>query len=164
MLLILGIVFLIFFVSLSLTFISVSFSISSEAKVQRIILDYKKQEFNKTEAQEVKNEIIKSNKDLVALDNFYNKSTSFTNFLERISRLLPQGVYLNNISINSLDKGGNSYQVSLSGVANFIEDLIALNDNLKKDGSTRQIIFPGNIWLETKDVNFNVSFQITISK
>jgi Tfp pilus assembly protein PilN len=162
--LILGFVFLVFFISIILILIFINFSISSQATAINAALDSKKQEFDKVFTKEFKDKISKSNNDLTELDSFYKQKTSFTGFLAKISSLLPPEIYLKEISVNPTAKTENSYQVLLSGRAPSIEDVIKFNDSLKKDATISNITFPSDTWLKKKDFDFNVTFQAVIQK
>ena len=160
--LILGLVIFVFFVSLALIFASIGVSISSKVAAQKILLGQKEQEFKAADTQNLKNKITQINQNLLKLDSFYRQKPSFTDFLEKISNFLPGGIYLNSISINPVKKENNLFQVYLSGQALSVEEVIELNENLKKDEKISQIYFPGETWLEKQNFSFSVTFRAVI--
>lgn len=160
--LILGFVVFVFFVSLALIFASISVAISSKVAAQKILLGQKEQEFKTADTQDLKNKITQINQNLLKLDSFYRQKPSFVDFLEKISNFFPGGIYLNSLSINPVKKENNLFQVNLSGYASSVEEVIRFNDNLKKDGKISQIYFPGETWLEKQNFSFSVTFQAVI--
>jgi Tfp pilus assembly protein PilN len=155
---ILGVILLFFFVSLVLVLGAVDFSVFSQAQAEKILLDYKNEEFNKTGAQNFKQEIINMNDILTSLNSFYGSKIDMTGFLEKISGLLSEGVYLETLSAIPDSKDKNSFLVSVSGRALLIDDLIKLNNNLKNNNQISQISFPSDTWLGKENIAFNLTF------
>lgn len=162
--LILGLVVLIFFVSFILVLVSVNFSMASQLKALNVTLTNKESQSQTSGVQTVDKEVSQANQSLVKLDSFYKQKVSMTAFLEKISGILPQGIYLENISVTPLGTGGGIFQVVLSGHAASIDNVLALNDKLKADQSFSQISFPPDTWFQKQDFDFNVTFQADLSK
>ncbi|MFH1401472.1 MAG: PilN domain-containing protein [Parcubacteria group bacterium] len=162
--LILGLIVFVFFISLALIFILINMSISGKMTAQKILLDQKEQEFETADTQDLKNKITQVNQNLLKLDSFYRQKPSFVDFLEKISNLLPGEIYLDSISINPVKKENNIFQVHLSGYAPSVEEVIELSENLKKDVKISQIYFPGETWLKKQNFSFSVTFQAQIDK
>jgi len=162
--LILGLVVLVFFVSLGLILASMVVSVSSQVAAQKILLNQKEEEFRAADTQNLEKTITQINQSLLQLDHFYRQRPSLVDFLEKISNLLPEGIYLTSISVNPLKSKNenNLFQVYLSGHALSVEEVIKLNENLKKDGTISQIYFPGQTWLEKENFSFSASFQSII--
>ena len=162
--LILGFIIFIFLVSLALIFASINISISSKVSAQKVILAVKEKDLKADDIQGLEGKITQINQSLKELDSFYRESPSFTGFLDKISDLLPGGISLKNISINPITKENNSFQISLSGYASSVEDVILLKENLKKEESISQVYFPQDVWLQKQDFIFNASFRAVIKK
>lgn len=160
LILILGLIILLFLVSLILIFLAINIYISGQIETQEFILSQKETE--KTEIQNFQKEINQTNQTLLRLDSFYQQEANLTGFLGKIADLLPVDVFLNEISINPDKKETNKFQVSISGRALLIENLIELRENLKKENNFSQIYFPPSIWVETRDVDFNINFQTVL--
>ena len=79
-------------------------------------------------------------------------------FLEKISALLSEGIYLEGIFIDPSGKEANNFKVSLSGRASLVENVIELNERLKKEKEFSQIYFPPDTWFEKQNFIFNVAF------
>lgn len=160
LILILVLIVFVFFISLILIFLSLNIYVSSQLEAQKVILSQKEAE--KTEIQDFQKEINQANQTISELNSFYEKAVSITGFLDKISNLLPKDVFLTDISVSPIKKEENKFQVSLSGYAPLIENLIELRENLKKENEFSQIYFPSSIWVETKDINFSITFQAII--
>ena len=160
--LILGLVMLIFFASLILIFILINFSLGSQVKSQDVILENEENRFASEGIQTVKNDVEQANRNLLAIDSFYKQKADMTGFLEKISSLLPKGIYLNSISINPCSGGENAFQVSIAGHALAIENVIELNEKLKGDDQFSNVSFPSDTWFKKQDFIFAVTFQTNI--
>jgi len=164
MILIIALIVFIFFISLILIFLSIKISISSQVETQEVALSQVEKEFNKTEIQNFQKEINQTNQTLLKLNTFYQEKTNLTEFLEKISNLLPESLLLTQISISPIEKEKNKFQISLSGQAPFVENLLDFRENLKAESQFSQIYFPPSIWVETKDIDFNINFQAILQK
>lgn len=162
--LILGMIVLIFFVTLILALIFVNFSISTQLKSQQILLENKNKEAQVANVQELKNSVLTANRNISAITGFYGQEISMTDFLGKISGMLPKGIYLTNILINPLGGSQNNFQVSLAGHADSIDNVIALNEKLQQESQFSQISFPPATWFEKSDFSFSVVFEATIGK
>ena len=157
LILILGILFLSFLLSLSLILLSIKISISGDLEIQKITLEERGKEvsFNRELEEKIKN----SNQLLSDLNSFYQSQSNLTQILEKISGFLPSGTYLTNLNLNPLQKE-KGIQISLSGFCQSRELLFSFKENLEKEGSFSEIYFPPENWLKPIDINFNVTFKI----
>jgi Tfp pilus assembly protein PilN len=159
--LILGVVLLFFSAALVLVLAAVDLSVYSQSQAEQALLNYKKEEFSETGAQDFKNEIADMNTTLDSLNSFYNTKIDMTALIGKISALLPEGVYLESLSVGQDSDNKNVFLASLSGKAPKIDDVIEFNDNLKNSSEVSQISFPSNTWLGMEDITFNVTFLIS---
>ena len=155
--LILGILFLSFLISLSLILLSIKISFSGDSEIQKIILEERKKEvsFDKELEEKIKN----SNQVLSNLNSFYQSQFNLTQILEKISGLLSSGIYLTNLNLNPLEKE-KEVQVSLSGFSESREILLSLKENLEKEAEFTRVYFPPENWVKPNDINFIVTFKI----
>lgn len=160
--LILGLVTMIFAISLILILSFVDFTVAAQLKSQNVLLQNTENEFERSGIQDTKNLISQANKNLANLDSFYTKKPSMTNFLEEVSALLPSGIYLNNISVSPLGSDENTFQVVLSGHADSRDDVTQLNDNLGKSDKFSNPVFPPDTWINKQNFDFSVTFKATI--
>ena len=89
------------------------------------------------------------------LSLFYKNGGSLVDILTKISRALPQGIYLTSINANP-----SLTQFSLTGFSKTREILLILKGNLEKETSFAEIYFPPENWVAPIDVNFVVNFKI----
>jgi len=159
LILILGILFLSFLLSLSLILLSIKISFSRDLEIQKIILEERKKEISFDKKLEEKME--NSNQALSDLNSFYQGQSHFTSILEKISGTLPPGTYLTNLNLNPLQKE-KGFQISLSGFCQSREILFSFKENLEREGSFSEIYFPPENWVKSSDVNFNVTLKVDI--
>ena len=162
LILILELIMLFFFISLTLILSAVRISIVSQVDVQKASFEQKEKETNKADSQDqyFRKEITQTNQMILGLDYFYQQQVSINDFLEKISKLIPSGISLNQILIIRV-KEQNKFKVSLSGHAYFDEDLRILSETLNKEKEFDQINFPKQIWDEQKNIDFsNITFEV----
>ena len=152
--LILGILFLIFLVSLILILFSIKIFISGETDVQRILLSAEEKRFKESQIQNLEEKIDASNQTLSKLNLFYQNQLNLTETLEKISGTLPPGTYLTTLNFNLA-------QISLSGFSPTREILLELKENLEKEKIFGEIYFPPSNWVKPTDIDFSVTLRIT---
>ena len=159
---ILGILFLVFLVCLFLILFSIKFYISGEAESQKILYDQKEAVFKESNIQAFEDEVKNYNKVISEISSFCQNQFSPTEILEKISKTLPSDVYATNVSIKrQQEKGGEEKIIcSLQGFAPTRDNLLVLKANLEKEEIFESINFPPSSWIEAKDINFSVNFQI----
>ncbi len=165
--LILGILFLIFLISLILILFSIKIFISGEIEVQRILLSAEEKRFKGSPIQNLEEKINTSNQTLSKLNLFYQNQLNLTETLEKISETLPPGTYLTTFSLNPLSTPAEGEtlrylaQVSLAGFSPTREILLEFKENLEKEEPFGEIYFPPSNWVKPTDIDFLVNFKIT---
>lgn len=157
MILILGILFLFFLISFSLTLFAIKFFVSGEMNTQKIIYQEKENQFKNSKIQILENNINSFNKQFLDLDKFYKTQPNFTIILEKILKSLPPKVNLTNVSFSYVK---NEASFNVFGFATNRESLLELKDNLNKEVSFKEINFPASNWLQPEDINFSVTFKL----
>jgi len=152
LILILGILILAFLISFLLILLSIRVHLAGMVETEKIFFEAKTKEFSSL--QSLEKELNSTNKELLNLSSFYEGQFSLTDFLKRISEILPPGLYLNSFSYQ---KEG---VINLSGFSPTVEDLLRFKENLESQGDFKEISFPTSVWFQSKDINFNVSFKI----
>lgn len=149
----LGLLFLAFLICLSLILFSVNFYISGGVASHKILLEQREKEFMTSHNQTLRKNIISLNQSLSWLDVFYQNQFKVTDVLKKISESLPADIYLTNLSCSETG-------CSLSGFSPTRESLLNLKDNLEKEKSFEEILFPPASWVKASDINFSASFKI----
>jgi len=153
--LILGILIFVFLLCLSLVLFSIMIYVRGEAEMEKIILDQEKKEFEGSEVKGFSEKIKTANKKLSDLQDFYLNQARTVEIIEKISSIIPEGVYLGGISYNK-----NNYRINLSGFAKTQESLYRFRQNLESQEKFDGIYFPPSTWIESENITFNVSFDI----
>lgn len=160
LILILGVVILVFLISLFLVLFTIKISILSELESQKIYFKSKEKELKGPELQELEEKIKEYNLTLSELNSFYQNEPNLTEILEKISKTLPSGTYLNTLSIASQPEGkGREMSCSLSGFCLNRETLLGLKENLEKTEGFKAIYFPPVNWVKPTDIDFSVNFK-----
>ena len=150
---ILEILFLAFAISLTLILFSIKISLAGLIEEQKIFYETKDKEFSQLKPVEA--ELNSINKTLAEADSFYKEQFELTDFLERISKLLPPGIYLTSFSYQEGKK------INLSGFSPTVEQLLEFKNILEKQTDFKEIVFPTTVWLQLKNIDFNISFKIS---
>ena len=161
--LVLGILFLLFLLSLALTLLLVENYFSLNLGDQKILFEEKERlvSFNK----DLEEEITLANNSFSNLDSFYEKQHDLTKVLEKIYQTLPGGTYLTNFSLVFTDQriGAQTIRrakISLSGLCPTRELLLVLKENLENEESFSDIYFSPGSWVEPVETTFNVAFYL----
>ena len=114
--------------------------------------DSKIQEFFQTEE-----EIAKLNQILVQVYSKQEETISWTLILEEISKIMPSGAYLTNLSYNK-DKN----IISLIGWANERKDVLSVKKLLEENPLFEQVNSPLSNLLKQREINFSFNFKPVI--
>jgi len=157
---ILGIIFFLFLLSIILMLLAIRIYLVSQVEAQKSSLDLQKQEKETPKIKGIEDKIKIANQDLLLLDNFYQKQLSLSELLGKINDAIPSGLYLTNFLFSK-----DSSQIFLSGYSSTRENLKKFQTNLsqifgKKD--IKEINVPVANWIEAADVNFaGINFKIS---
>jgi len=150
-----GIVIFAVLISLGLLLFLAKNSISADLEVQKIYTKQKETELQLPRLIDLEKKINNANATFSELSLFYKNGGSLVDILTKISRALPQGIYLTSINANP-----SLTQFSLTGFSKTREILLILKGNLEKETSFAEIYFPPENWVAPIDVNFVVNFKI----
>ena len=150
MLLIISLVLLVFIISLSLSFFSVKTYIAGRAQSEKISVP--------VPDKDLEEDLQIANQKLKKLELFYIGQTEFSQFLEKISEILPQDIYLTSVSLIAADK--KKAKVSLRGLSKTRELLFQLKKQLESDANFKDINFPPSNWVKAENISFSISFQM----
>lgn len=157
LIMILGVVGFVFFVSLTLILLSVEFYVAGQVKAQKIILQQKQREFQAAEIKALQEEIDLANQNFSKLKSFYEEQISLLWILEEIYYTLPPEVYLNRFSYNNRE-------ITLFAYAPTRAILLRFRENLIIKEEFKGIEFPNEPWIKPVDIEFYVRFQVDREK
>lgn len=178
-LIILGILILVFCICLSLCLFFTQKYISRSVKSQETIFEQEKNQLKDFGVEEFQNKISLINKNLSQLNSFYNEKTYLSSVLEKLSSLMPPGVYLTDFSFSQkekLVKNGKKEEegppktaedeiiiekeVSLYGFSPSRENLFKLKERVEKEKTFKDVYFPASNWIKSSNINFYITFKI----
>ena len=158
--LILGILGLLFLVSLSLILFSVKIYISGKAEAQKILVGLEEKKFEIPEVRDLEKEIKLINQNLSKLNSFYKGQPNFTELLEKISEAVPGTIYLTNLSFNPVPQREDRLRISLGGYSPSRELLSEFKKRLQAQPAFEEIYFPPSSWITPED--FSATLEIKI--
>ena len=157
---ILGCMTIIFLICLSLVLLLVKSYISEKVDSGKSILDATEKKYQTSDFLFYDNLVKKYNTDLVVVDTFYKKQIYFTDIIKNILDIQrPDGLFFNDISVKNSEKD-NKIEVNISGISDTRDNLLTFKDNIEKNNKIKNVYFPPNIWVKTKDIDFYVTFEI----
>jgi len=151
-----------FLLSFILILISVKFYLQQKIEYQKISLNAGQRNQSKKEIKEVQEKFNNFNAVFKKLDDFYNKKIYFSDSLDKVSKLIPEESYLNEVSTSLLIASGDapSLKISLSGYITSRENLFQFKKDLEKENIVKEVYFPPTNWVKPKDINFFVNFKM----
>jgi len=154
LILILVILLLVFLILLSLILLSIKIYISGQAESQKILANLGEKEL--PQFNTLKEKLNSINQDLSKVDSFYEGQFNLTEFLERISKIIPEGIYLNSFSYQK-----DTSRITLSGFSPTVEVLVDFKESLEKQKDFKEIRFPPVVWIKLVNIDFDLTFKIT---
>lgn len=153
--LILGILFLIFLVSLILVLISIKIYIQGQVESLRVLADLEEKSLKTSGIPDFREKITLANKKILGLESFYKTQDTTVEVLENIFQTIPAKIYLTSFFWQK-----SASQVSLSGFSPSREDLFELKKNLEEEKEFIDIRFPLSNWQKPADIDFTVTFKM----
>ena len=99
-----------FFVFLSLILFAINVEVETNLEAQKVVFQMEEERLNTQQVTDLKRKISSANKELLALDSFYQKKVNLVDVIEKISQLLSPNVYLTNFSYQE-----TGFEMTLSG-------------------------------------------------
>jgi len=151
--LILEIIFFLFIISLALILFSIKIDIAAGLEEQKAIFESADKQFSYFKPIKEKVDLI--NKEVSIADSFYKSQYKPTILVEKISALLPEGVYLTSLSYEK-----KTMVVNLVGFSPTVDALLEFRDNIKGQEGFEDVSFPIILWMQPADINFNISLRV----
>ncbi len=111
--------------------------------------------------EELENKIILTNEEISKLDTFYAQQSSAIEILEKISQVVPQGIYFRNIALNTASEEGYKFVLAINGFSPDRQSLLDLEKNLENNRDFfKTFNFPSSIWTKSEDIEFSLILKI----
>jgi len=156
LILILGMLFLIFLISVTSILFSVKLYIQGKLESVNVLLDLEEKTLQTSEIQSFRERINSINQNLSKLNAFYEKQISSISILEKVFKTLPPEIYLTAFSWQK-----NTSQVIISGFSPNREILFLFQKNLEESKEFSGIELPTQNWIKPVDIDFRVTFKIS---
>jgi len=152
LIIILGILILLFFISLTLILFAVKTYISTKVTSFEVLVESEEKQLETSASKDLKEKVTFMNKNLSKLNSFYQGQVNLIKIFETIADILPSGMYLVDFSYQR-----NTSEVMLSGFAPYRETLLDFKKNIEKEFPDSY--FPPQNWIKSRDINFQVKFK-----
>lgn len=155
--LILGMLFMAFFICLSLLLLSIRMYVSGEIQVQKIVMESQRQEGEELRIEQIR----QLNSEITGVSSFYAKRISLSDIIARISTALPENAHLTSFSYTPVSQSTNAKaKIALAGFALTTEDLLQIRTNLEQDSLFRNFRFPPSNWVRATNIDFSFDFEL----
>lgn len=153
--LILGLLFLIFLVSLILVLFSIKIYIQGQVESLKVLADAGEKSLQESGVPDFRGKIDLANQKILRLESFYKNQDSTLRFLGNIFKLIPEKIYLTGLFWQK-----SASQASLTGFSPARETLFELKKNLEERKEFSDIYFPPSNWINPVDIDFQATFKI----
>jgi len=157
-----GVFVLFFLASFSTVLFSINTYLAGEVQAYKILADYEQQKSVTMEVQNTEKEINAINQKFIELSAFYQGQPRITGLFQKISEIIPNGIYLNSLSLDLNKDKNDHFQVSLTGHSDTRETLVDFKETLEAESGFQGVYFPPSNWVKPADINFSASFEIAI--
>ena len=152
LIIILGILGMLFFISLTLILFSVKTYISTKVTSYEALVELEEKQLETSTSKDLREKVTSMNKTLSKLNSFYNEQTNLIRVFETIADILPSKMYLVDFSYQE-----KTSEIVLSGFAPYRESLLEFKKNIEKEFPDSY--FPPQNWIKSKDIDFQVKFK-----
>ena len=157
-----GIIVLVGLVILILVLNYVKFFLLQKSADQKEIFLQVQSEYKNDDFNNISQLIEKNNEYLSKIDNFYKNNPQFSQYLDYFFEIeRPDGVTLTNVLVKRL-QAGQMINFSVSGIAANRDLLQIYKNNIEKNDKISKVNFPANNWLKSSEINFFLSFDISL--
>lgn len=148
-----------FFICLGLVLFLVKIFLNSQIEPQKIHLEEKRREIEKEKIEEIQKRITRANAGMKRINSFYENKIYYTEILEKISEIMPEGIYLNTLSLSkSVIEKEEVISFSVTGHSPDVDLLVVFRDNLKKEEKFKDLYIPSSSWINPQ--SFSIFFKL----
>ena len=165
--LILGILVLLFFVSLALLLLSIRIYMVGQIQAQKILVESQLEDYGDEDPVKRIREL---NRSIAETSSFYQEQIVFADVIDRVTGVLPEEIYLTSFHYTPVKSTGEEGEkivagISLNGVTPTTDDLLVLKENIENDNTFSRLAIPPETWKDPGaiDIEFSMSFEIDSS-
>jgi Tfp pilus assembly protein PilN len=138
-------------IGLALVLLAINFYISNQIDIQQELIQLEEQRMS--QLKELENKIIAVNNSLVYFNNFYTTHFSAVALLEKVSQVLPDGIYLESFFWQEEDM-----RINLVGYSFNSEQIYQFRERIKQEEGFSRASFNIPDWSEEQKVQFQAMF------
>ncbi len=142
-----------FFISL---LFSINFYVETALESEMISLEQLEKDYLQSDAYQLQELIVGYNNKFAQARTSYGTRTVFTDSIERVTSLKPEGVAFKNLSMRKSEAG---IIFSVSGFSRTRANLISFRDDLERSESISNINFSPLSWVRPNNVDFQLAFE-----
>lgn len=157
---ILGCETFIFLLCLFLVLSSIKFYILGETSSQKFFLNQAEAQNKSSDFSIFKRIISISNQDIFRTEFFRAKQAYFSSAMDILLGVeRPQGLYFTNLFLDNVQD--KKIKVVITGTSSTRDSMLVYKKNIELEKRIKSIFFSPESWISPKDVNFNISFEIS---
>lgn len=149
-----------FLVSLVIILFSIQVYTDSQLAAEKDFLENSQKEMEFSKIEQLEYEVTSTNKEVSQLNTFYAQQVSIAEILEEISQVLPQGIYLNSVTLNLSVEKDYCFSLLLNGFSPDRQSLLDLEKNLGNDSFFKDFSFPPSTWTKSENIEFSLILKI----
>ncbi|MBU4274408.1 hypothetical protein KKE19_01195 [Patescibacteria group bacterium] len=160
---------LLFFVFLLSAMFLIKFYLQIQTTYLKAQLVTNKQILERNMNEEILNKINLFDSSFEELNAFYRQRIYISEVLAKISRLLPNTVYLTNFFVSPnlvLENNDDElnqlvgFNIYVAGFSPTREEVLQLKANMEKEEDFKEVFFPLTNWVKTTNIDFSLSFKV----
>ncbi len=158
---VLGTIVLVGFISLFLILLSVKLYILGQASYQKIMFENAQKSIQSPESVSLQAFISKYNSILAKENLFYEDQAYMSRILDILIGVpRPEGLYFTEISLNGDQENIEEVGIIISGTSATREGLTLFKKNVEEEQKIKDVYFPPESWINAKNISFNINLAI----
>lgn len=145
---------LVFVIIFTLFLASTFFCLSILLREQKHLIEVRQSDPKMQSLLEIEEKVKQTNQTIKQVYLTQKDLIFWTPLLEEISKIIPSGIYLTNFSYQAINN-----QITLSGWADYRENLLGLQKSLEESSLFEEVKAPLANLVKQKDINFSFTFK-----
>lgn len=150
----LAIWFLIFLIIFTLLLISTYFSLSILLEEQKKLIEIRQSDPKTQGVLEIEGKIKQANQIVKQVYLKQEEMILWTPLLEKMTRIVPSGIYLTNFSYKAVDN-----QITLNGWADWRENLLYFQESLEENSFFKEVEAPLSNLIKQRNIDFSFTLK-----